>query len=114
MRTCPAILRTPPRRIAYTLRIFAAPLWKFLGLHNPDADPALSHRGLDVSLLPQPAKPTLKRPPVESGFLLDLPVTHRRAPQDEANFPRLMRLPQHQPAVEPERRAHTRVVALLE
>src|SRR5579863_4937201 len=120
-----ACWRTPLRNGAYALLRFVgarrgkavekrAVLWKFLRFRDLDDHPGLRRLRHDVALAPERAHPAFERAPIEARLFLDLAVVHRRAAQHPANFPRLMRLPQHQPAVEPHGRSHFVEVASVE
>lgn len=111
---CPATLRDTLRKFAYPLRKPAASLWKFLGLGDSDDDPRRRCLRFDIALLPKRLHPPLERAAIESGLFLDFAVADGRAAQYPADRPLLMRLPEHQPAVEPDRRAHSFVVPRLE
>jgi hypothetical protein len=112
--TCPASLRGRTRKFAGRVRGFAGALWKFLGLGDSH-DHSCGYRfRLDIAVLPQPLHPALERSRIESGLFLDLAITDGRAAQHPADIAVLMRLPENQPSVEPNRRTHSCVVPQFE
>src|SRR5580693_1262831 len=120
-----ATLRTPLRSSAYRLRKIADPLYVigisepgslrvFLCFKNAHNYAAWRCLRLDVLVPAQYAHPALERSPVESGLAFDLAITDRRPSEHPTGAAGLVRLPQNQPPVQPDCRAHPREVAFFE
>jgi hypothetical protein len=107
-------LQGGPRGIAYPIRSLAGGLWKFLGFRDANDHAGGDGFGFDVAMMTQDPHPALERASVESGFLFDFVVADRRATEYPTEGALLARLAQHEPAVEPQRRAHFLVVPRLE
>ena len=109
--------RTRFRASADTLRRSAEALWKlcgFLRFRDPHDDPSGYRLGFNISVRSRRPHPPLQGAGIETRFLFDFPVAKGRAAQHPSRRTLLMRLPQHQPRLQPDRRTHSGVMTLVD